>query len=379
VIQNHAGPDVTEVQERSKSNLDPRSIYTCIRCGTCRSVCPVLEDQGWESSGARGRMLIARELLRGRQIDRDMVNSLNTCTTCSICSESCPAGLRPPDIIEGARRELVSAGMKIDEHAKLSSAIKLIGNPFGDLSPRIGWLKDKSRLKGRADLVYFAGCFASFRYRENASRTFDLLQRFGVSALRDERCCGSPLLRTGFDATTVTEHNLGQIRAIGAETVIAGCAGCYATLKDDYPHEFQVLSVTEFLSQRIDELNLATLDITVTYHDPCHQGRKHGIYDQPRKVIREICELEEMKANRNHSRCCGGGGGLRAGYRDISMRLAKRRLDDVPDGVDYIVTSCPMCIRNLKEAGGGDKVIDLVDLLAISIGAYESERSKGVM
>jgi Fe-S oxidoreductase len=32
--------------------------------------------------------------------------------------------------------------------------------------------------------------------------------------------------------------------------------------------------------------------------------------------------------------------------------------------VDYIVTSCPLCIRNLSDAGAEEKVIDLVDLIA---------------
>jgi Fe-S oxidoreductase len=47
--------------------------------------------------------------------------------------------------------------------------------------------------------------------------------------------------------------------------------------------------------------------------------------------------------------------------------MAKRRLSEVPEGVDYIVTSCPLCIRNLRDAGAGDKVIDLVDLLAMAL------------
>jgi Fe-S oxidoreductase len=47
--------------------------------------------------------------------------------------------------------------------------------------------------------------------------------------------------------------------------------------------------------------------------------------------------------------------------------MAKRRLEDVPVGVDYIVTSCPLCVRNLRDAGAGEKVIDLVDLVAMAM------------
>jgi len=127
------------------------------------------------------------------------------------------------------------------------------------------------------------------------------------------------------------------------------------------------LSVPEFLAQHISEIDLKPLDITVTYHDPCHLGRHNQVYQQPRQVIEGICRLVEMKANRKAARCCGGGGGVRAGYKDLSLQMARRRLEDVPDGVDYIVTSCPLCIRNLRDGGGGERVIELVDLVAMAI------------
>jgi fumarate reductase (CoM/CoB) subunit B len=207
----------------------------------------------------------------------------------------------------------------------------------------------------------------SYRHTETAAKTFDLLSRFGASVLPAEQCCGSPLLRTGFDASRLVDANLMQLERIGARAIIVGCAGCYTTLKRNYSADLEVLSLPEFLDEHIFELDLEPLDITVTYHDPCHLGRHNGIYEQPRQVIEAICDLEEMKACREAARCCGGGGGVRSGYRDLSLGMAKRRLQDVPEGVDYIVTSCPLCIRNLKDAGAGEKVIDLADLVASAV------------
>jgi Fe-S oxidoreductase len=162
------------------------------------------------------------------------------------------------------------------------------------------------------------------------------------------------------------KSNLEQIERLGAHTVITGCAGCYTTLKKDYPPRLRVLSVPEFLAENIPLLDMKPLDLKVTYHDPCHLGRAHRIYEQPRQVIEAVCQLREMKESLELSRCCGGGGGVRAGYRDLSLRMARRRLQDVPTGVDYIVTSCPMCIRNLRDAGR-EKVIDLADLVAMAM------------
>ena len=110
------------------------------------------------------------------------------------------------------------------------------------------------------------------------------------------------------------------------------------------------------LFQELEELELKRLNLTVTYHDPCHLGRHNKVYEAPRKVIREICTLKEMKNIKEDSRCCGGGGGVRIGYPDISIELARNRLEDVPAGIDYIVTSCPLCVRNLRDAGGNIEV-----------------------
>jgi Fe-S oxidoreductase len=253
------------------------------------------------------------------------------------------------------------------EQDDLSRNIFQSGNTFGSGDDRLTWLRGRSLVRERSDYVYFVGCMNSYRYQETAKKTFSILSRFGATLLPEEQCCGSPLLRMGFVARELMEENCRQIREIGAGTVITGCAGCYTTLKNNYGNQFQVLSVPEFLAQHISEIDLKPLDITVTYHDPCHLGRHNRVYEKPRQVIRAICRLVEMKSNRKDARCCGGGGGVRAGYKDLSLQMARRRLEDVPANVDYIVTSCPLCIRNLRDGGGGERVIDLVDLVGMAM------------
>ncbi len=347
--------------------LDQKEINKCVRCGTCRSVCPAFEASGWESANTRGRVLVMKGLAHGLKADEGVQESLNTCTTCGICTENCPAGVNFPNLIESARRELVCKGIMTREQAGLSRNIYESCNTFGDPGDRLAWLRDHSLRRERADYVYFVGCMNSYRYPGTAARTFDLLSRFGATLLPRELCCGSPLLRTGFDAQRLVDENLRQIKQIGAHTIITGCAGCYTTLKKNYSTDLQVSSIPEFLAEHISLLDLEPQDITVTYHDPCHLGRHSGIYEQPRQVINAICKLKEMRASGKAARCCGGGGGVRSGYKELSLQMAKRRLQDVPDGVDYIVTSCPLCIRNLNDAGAGGKAIDLVDLVAKAI------------
>ena len=311
--------------------------------------------------------MVIKAMSSGLQADLDVLDSLNTCTTCGICTENCPAGVNPPELIERARRGLVTRGSMTRSQADLSRNIFESGNTFGDPRDRLAWLQNRRLLKKKAEYVYFVGCMNSYRNPATAARTFAILSRFGATLLPAEQCCGSPLLRTGFDAARFVDENSRQIEEIGAKTVITGCAGCYTTLKKNYAKQFEVVSVSEFLAEHISELAPKSLDLTVTYHDPCHLGRHNKIYEQPRRLIEAICHLKEMKATRKDARCCGGGGGVRAGYRDLSLQMARRRLQDVPDGVDYIITSCPLCIRNLRDAGAGEKVIDLVDLVALAV------------
>ncbi|MBW6470165.1 MAG: 4Fe-4S dicluster domain-containing protein [Methanosarcinaceae archaeon] len=349
-------------------DVDLRSVLKCVRCGACRSVCPVLEEVGWESAGARGRMLVAHGISQGLDVDDDVLESLNTCMTCGMCKQMCPAGANPTNVIENVRRRLMMKGDVTEAQEKLHKRIIETGNSLGEVSGRRAWLGECAEsIKETAEYVYFVGCLGAYRYPESVVATFDVLSHFDVTILPDEVCCGSPLIRTGFDAEKMIAHNVEQIRTVGAHTIITSCAGCHNTLMQSYPDEFEVVHVSEFLAEHLSEVELKRLDLTVTYHDACHLGRCRGVFDAPRKVIEAVCDLKEMATNRENSRCCGGGGGVRTGYPELSLALAKKRLMEVPDGVDYLITSCPLCTKNLIEGGSDTDVIDLVELVRLAM------------
>ena len=337
-------------------------IVKCTRCGRCRALCPVQEELGWESTNARGRMLLARALAEGVPPSPALRTSFYTCLTCAQCTATCPSGARPDDVVEEARREIVRAGAQPRYVDDVRSAIEATGNSLGERSPRISWAPPGSA--GKSDLIFWAGCLTSYRKQRAAKAAFQVLGGFGARLLEDERCCGSPLLRLGSEPVTM-EHNLRQIERSGAKTIVTGCAGCYKTLKESYGLDVEVLHLSQFLARRIDDLGLQRLPLTVTYHDPCHLGRCMGAYEEPRLVIDKICTLREMGSSREDARCCGGGGGVRRGYRDLAAAIARKRLGDVPEGVDYIVTACPMCHTSLDEAGG--RVIDIAELVVMAI------------
>lgn len=232
-------------------------------------------------------------------------------------------------------------------------------------------------------IVYFAGCMATFREKEIAKTTIELLKKLEADFTMlgsEEWCCGSVMLRSGnIDvAKQMIEHNVAAIRASGADTVVTSCAGCYRTIKQDYPKYvgelgFKVLHTPEYVLSSLEagELKFKPYDqnnnTRVTYHDPCHLGRHMNIFEPPRKVLQAIpgLELIEMARSKENARCCGSGGGVASAYRGLADEMAEVRVNDALEVEAKILTSaCPFCTYALKSATkrlGKDSELQVID------------------
>ena len=90
----------------------------------------------------------------------------------------------------------------------------------------------------------------------------------------------------------------------------------------------KMIHLMEFLSDafRHDKLNVDKSrndHIHVTFHDSCNPARAMGIFEEPRYVIRSVCNhFTEMPENtiREQTFCCGGGAGLGTD-ENMEMRL----------------------------------------------------------
>jgi len=47
------------------------------------------------------------------------------------------------------------------------------------------------------------------------------------------------------------------------------------------------------------------MDELVTYHDPCHAKKMQGVWQEPRNLLKQNYNLQEMS---DSNRCCGFGG-----------------------------------------------------------------------
>lgn len=98
----------------------------CIRCGMCKSLCPVFKIVREETVSPRGKTMI----LDSKVYDKIVYE----CSLCKACEQKCPLNLKLCDAFRKARKVLVEQGKETKENKEMIKNIKKEGNPFGKIS-----------------------------------------------------------------------------------------------------------------------------------------------------------------------------------------------------------------------------------------------------
>ncbi len=309
----------------------------------------------------KGRRLepVQEAYMLDASLDAEGIANAFACTTCERCEVECEYSYEAVHDIESLRKEVVAIGRGPEEHRAIAEKVRLTGNVFGETS---GY----SLSRGGADYVYFPGCVAQHRRRALMEDTLLVLDALDVDyeVPAGLVCCGSVLKRTGHDLSSLVERNQ---RLLSGRKVVTSCAGCFATLSNDYDG-LDVVHVSQLLAERLGDLKLGRLDMDVVYHDPCHLGRRMSVYDEPRKLLASIpgLNVKEFSSSRERATCCGGGGGVRSARKDLSSKLGKVKAREAKEmGAAAIATACPFCEVNLSDCGA--EVLDIVEIVARSI------------
>lgn len=180
----------------------------------------------------------------------------------------------------------------------------------------------------------------------------------------------------------LVETNTKRFQEAGVRTMITVSPHCLDMFRNHYPawDGFRPLHYTEYLAEVLEAGRLRfsqELSVTVTYHDPCYLGRRHGIYDPPRRLLSAIpgVRLVELASNREEALCCGGGGGRMWLETEAGERFANLRIREAEQtGADWLATSCPFCILCLEDSArviGTNRlqVADVTELAVRALGA----------
>ncbi|MGD2143420.1 MAG: heterodisulfide reductase-related iron-sulfur binding cluster, partial [Anaerolineae bacterium] len=351
----------------------------CAQCGYCRTVCPVFDALGWETTAPRGKISVLRNLAlsngRTGTIPESFVQRLYQCTLCGSCKEICPTGIDTRRLWLDLREMVAKTTIASEEFEHLSRCItdecnitceagdaRMLWTERLDEVPEglVGW-------RG-AEWLYFPGCVGSlFPMVNGIPRAFvQTLARAGLSFTtlgENECCCSFPLLAAGKkeEARQAAALNLAHARDLEVQKIVTTCPSCYHTWKEVYPDllgeglPFEVWHSTELLAElvRAEAFPLYQSDGPMTYHDPCDLGRTSGIFDEPRLILSSIEGLPLIEMARHHedSICCGGGGNLEMVDSELASQLGRRKMALVADtGAKTVVSACQQCKRTMTAA-----------------------------
>jgi fumarate reductase (CoM/CoB) subunit B len=370
-------------------------VLKCRSCYLCEIACPVVEIN-WENScgpALRVRNLALRIFDPRDQLDRvvEVVSEgLWYCTHCGRCKEVCPSDIDTIQIFRDISEIVVKKGLILPEHQIIISNLSKNLNPYNQkIEERVAWLKNlgvRPPKLNNADMVYFIGCTNAYKRKEIAESVIYHLKRTNTpfTVLENECCCGFIAYTLGFKelARRLSFRNIRLIKESGAKKILVSCPGCYWTLKNEYPKltdEFpEIIYISNFLAALIEKGKLKLdkeINERVLYHDPCHLGRGSGIYNSPRDVLGKIQGLKVVKIspNKEYGICCGADGGVKVAFPNVAISIAREILLEAEEQkASTIVTSCPFCKTNIRDAIHRNKknlqVLDLTELLKKVVG-----------
>jgi Fe-S oxidoreductase len=411
---------------------------TCCRCSACKfvpletlkgydhvEVCPSIARFDYRAYSGGGRIGIGMALL-DKALDytspklRDIIYN---CQMCGGCDIACKYAM-DMEVLEPMNEIRAECVKHHNTHPVLDKLIDSLknGGPMvieanagqGEWASKLG-IKDYTKQK--VQVIYHAGC----RTRHDKARwpiaqqTIKLMQKanIDVGIAADEPCCGGRAYQMGYqdEAINKAKRNIEIFKKSGAKTLVTGCAECYFAFKVLYDKfgvkgDLEILHTSEFFNRLIQQGKLKPLkkvNMTVTYHDPCHLGRQgepyinwkgkrvpgqlivfdppkefrrgdKGVYAPPRELLQSIpgLKLVEMDRHKEFAWCCGSGGGVKETNPEYALWTATKRIEEAADTkAEAIATGCPGC-ENLFDAAiqknNSDlKVYDIVEILAKAI------------
>ena len=373
--------------------------YACARCGYCVPTCEQYSGRGWESQSPRGKYAFIRDVIAGRaKWDRAAIDTMLVCTTCEVCNTRCQLQLPIEHNWMEMRGKLINEEQRGTFPPFEMMAASLRGENdiwAGKRENRDAWVPADvaEKIPEQADILYFAGCTASFVETDIAEASIRLLQDSGYSVGymgKDESCCGIPMKVAGkWDLfEEIYEHNVAEARKRGAKTIVTSCPACGLVWKELYAnlaaergeeYEFEIKHYSELVAPALAdgrlELKVNPLEgKTITFHDSCHMGRAQGNYEPPRDMLKAIPGIEyvEMEHNRVEGLCCGSVLTL-VGEIEVAPTLGGHRLQEAVDaGADTVVALCPCCQVQLRDSNIKDdlglKIDDLSRVVAVAAG-----------
>lgn len=357
-------------------------LKACLSCEKCLSTCFLTDTY----PGMTPRE-IPLKILSGNMQELVESEFIWACTLCTRCTVDCPENIHMDVIVRALRGIARSQGRGYKRLEDGLQQIKEIGNSVGisseEFVENIEWLgedaageiegldEDEFKVpidKEGADYLYIPNP----REFTSAPHLFSVYLKFFLAINADwtfaSNLCdiSNWAYYLGDDETNLwlIKRTVDTARRLGVKAVVSTeCGHGYKILKKDAeevigePLGFEVTSVVELAHRHFKDgtlkLGKGVIDESVTYHDPCNVGRKLGVYEPPRELLRHIAkEYIEMDPHSKYAVCCAGGGSVAQNTDMGQKRLAnaKPKADQiVATGAKIVTSSCQMCLAQLMD------------------------------
>jgi glycolate oxidase iron-sulfur subunit len=372
----------------------------CVRCGSCKALCPTYDESSTEAMGARGRLALLWGLSSGKITSSEALNDrIFSCTLCGACSGLCPPGVDIKEVIYHGRNILKATDkrrrvlrfltnfyakrpklsfrmLRMTQHIVFPYLHKKGVIPFKPELPDY-YLTDRRRVytvsKKRGRVAIFTGCTVNFLYPQLGESLISVLQKLGYEVIlpAGEICCGVPLRTLGLEeeALKLAKKNCSLFSKLNVEAVLSLCPTCTLALSREYPRLIgegvdKAMDISTFFIDKIDSSEFPHLTSVIknaVYHDPCHLKYGLGIEKEPREILRNIgIDLIKTRGDR----CCGFAGIYCLSNKDISQKLLDTCTKDYAEAkAEMIVTSCPGCIIQLSKEIKDKPVLHLIEAI----------------
>ncbi|MDH3255770.1 MAG: (Fe-S)-binding protein [Acidobacteriota bacterium] len=376
----------------------------CTRCGFCTESChfflsdrdPQLtpfakvervrsvykKEHDWLSR-LFPRFTGARDLTE-EELDAWTEIAFRYCTMCERCVLNCPMAVDTPAILGAVRGALTAAGKAPEILVQLADAaiqrekslhlfkdlyVEQIADLEKDLREKTGDPHASIPIdKEDAEILYvgLSGAHTIVPVAEifNRAGTDWSLSLFEAS---NYAVFLGDMERAKAIAKRVVDE---AIRLRVKEVVITECGHAIFSYRTAVPNwfgplPFEIRSLIEVLDEYVSEgrirLDASANPEPMTYHDSCSIGRKAGIFEQPRRILKAAGkEFRDMAPSKGKSFCCGAGAGLVANeeWKDTRLKAGGPKAEQITEtGARVVVTSCDNCrhqIGDLSEHYGLD-------------------------
>ena len=239
-----------------------------------------------------------------------------------------------------------TCGLKIDHDkqggkSRLNLPIEMIKDrtlPFADsksfLNSYPEQIKNSTNISeniAKNKVAIFIGCMGNYAYTNIGKSLLKILKTLELDVMipKKQLCCGAPAYFTGdFDTVDyLIKKNIVYFESFidEVDAIIVPEATCSAMINTDWEHYLhdqldwkaravklssKIHMATKWLEgntklAQILKDNGKKMSDIVTYHDPCHAKKMQGVYKEPRKLLEQNYEIDEMS---DPNECCGFGG-----------------------------------------------------------------------